>query len=308
MARSHHQAASKCQELLMKYQKPLSWLIPLIGILSLFAAASGLFWPGDGAPYAYTTLRGEQVMINAQGLYYYDTVSSTAQMQANDLITLVLVLPLLAVSSWLAWRGSLRGRLLLTGTLGFFLYTYMSMCFATHFNALFLVYVALFTLSLFAFILAMMSFDLETLPAHFSERLPRRAIAGLLFAAGLFLLLAWVGGRVLPAMAPGAVPALENVTSMVIQVLDLGLILPACFLAAILLLRRQAWGYLLSSVAVMKMLTMGVAVSTMGINMALQGVPDSVVIVGIFITLTLTNMVLAVLLLKNVRSPQVAYK
>ena len=33
-------------------------------------------------------------MINGHGLYYYDTVSSVAQMQANDLITLVVGLPL----------------------------------------------------------------------------------------------------------------------------------------------------------------------------------------------------------------------
>jgi hypothetical protein len=222
-------------------------------------------------------------------------------MQANDLVTLALGLPLLALSTWLAFRGSLRGKLLLTGTLAFFLYTYLSMAMNTAFNALFLVYVVLFSLSLFAFILSMMSFDLASLPAQFSERLPRRAIAGLMFAAGAFLLLAWVGGRVLPPLLNGQVPLLENTTTMVIQVMDLGLIVPLAFLSGILLLRRSAWGYLLASTAVMKLLTMGVAVSAMGINMALNGVPDSVVILGIFITLTLVNMVLAVLLLKNVR-------
>lgn len=287
----------------MKNQSVLTWLIPIIGILSLFAAAAGLFWPGEGQPYAYTSLRGEAVMINARGLYFYDTVSSAAQMQANDLITLVLGLPLLVVSTWLALRGSLRGRLLLTGTLGFFLYTYMSMTFTTAFNVLFLVYVALFSLSLFAFILAMMSFDLASLPAQFSERLPRRTIAGLMIATGSFLLLAWVGGRILPPLMNNTAPGLENTTTMVIQAMDLGLILPLAFLSAILLLRARPWGYLLASVAVMKMLTMGVAVSTMGINMALQGVPDSMIIVGIFIVLTLINMVLAVLLLKNVKTP-----
>ena len=90
-----------------------------------------------------------------------------AQMQANDLVTLALGLPLLVISFWLTLRGSLRGRLLLTGTLGFILYTYITMCFGAAYNQLFLVYVAIFSLSLFAFILSMMSFDLETLPAHF---------------------------------------------------------------------------------------------------------------------------------------------
>ena len=50
-------------------------------------------------------------------------------------MTLAVGLPLLVVAAWLAFRGSLRGQLLLTGTLGFFLYTYMSMCMLTAYNA-----------------------------------------------------------------------------------------------------------------------------------------------------------------------------
>ena len=76
-------------------------------------------WPGEGQLYSLTNFRGEDVIINARGLYNWDMVSSAAQMQANVLVVLVLGLPLLAVSFWLTLRGSLRGRLLLTGTLGF---------------------------------------------------------------------------------------------------------------------------------------------------------------------------------------------
>jgi hypothetical protein len=72
-----------------------------------------------GAPFTYINHRSESVLINGQGLYFYDTVSSAAQMQGNDLISLPL---LVFVVLW-AWRGSLREHLPLTGTLGFFLYT-----------------------------------------------------------------------------------------------------------------------------------------------------------------------------------------
>ncbi len=288
----------------MKYQSSLRWMIPVIFVLALFAAAAGLFWPaGDGQPYEMTTFRGEAVKINARGLYYYDTVSSMAQMQANDLTTLLVGLPLLAFSTWLAFRGSLKGKLLLAGTLGFFLYTYMSMAFNTAFNDLFTVYVVLFSLSLFAFILTMMSFDLNMLPQYFSDALPRRAIATLLIIAAVFLLVAWFGGRILPTITQDAVPAMENTTTMVIQAMDLGLIVPFSLLAAVLLLRRSAWGYLLSSVAVMKFLTMGLAVSGMGINMARNGEPDSMVLVGIFLVITIANMVMAFFLLKNIKQP-----
>jgi hypothetical protein len=276
----------------------LKWLVPLIFVLALMATLAGL-WPGEGQPYSLTNFRGEQVTINARGLYYWDTVSSAAQTQANDLVTLVLGLPLLAFSFWLTLRDSLRGRLLLTGTLAFILYTYITMCFGAAYNKLFLVYVALFSLSLFAFVLSMMAFDLKTLPAHFSEKLPRRGIAALLFFAAAFLALAWLG-RIAPTLLRNQNPALENTTSMFIQAMDLGLIVPLCILAGVLLLRRSAWGYLLASVGVMKFLTMGLAVSLMGFNMARVGVPVSVVELGVFPTITLVNLVMAGVLLKSI--------
>ncbi|HJR78884.1 MAG TPA: hypothetical protein VJ821_02355 [Anaerolineales bacterium] len=287
----------------MKYQSALKWMIPIIFILSLFAASMGLFYETPGEPYSYTNHRGEQVSINGHGLYYYDTISSAAQMQGNDLITLLVGLPLLLISTWLAFRGSLRGQLSLTGTLGFFLYTYMSMSMLTSFNSLFLVYVTLFSLSLFAFLLSMMSFDLSTLPRHFSPHLPRGWIASLMFVIGGFLAVAWVARSVTPFLQ-NTTPALENTTTLVIQAMDLGLILPLALLSGILLLRRSAWGYLLSSVALMKGITMGLGVSAMGINMALTGVPDSLGILMPFLVITLLNLITAGVLLKNIGTGQ----
>lgn len=284
----------------MKYQSALKWMIPLIGVLALIAAGLGLFDPHPGQPIPYTNHRGETVSLNGQGLYYYDTVSSAAQMQANDLITLIVGLPLLAISTWLAFRGSLRGRLLLTGTLGFFLYTYLSMATLTAYNTLFLVYVALFTLSLYAFILSMMSIDLASLPAHFSERLPRGWIAALMFVVGGFLTLAWLG-RILTPLTQGVDPALENTTTLVIQFMDLSLIAPAAILGGILLLRRNVWGYLLASVMLTKGVTLGLGVSTMAVNMSLRGVPDSLGIMIPFLIITLANLLLTVVMLRNIR-------
>ncbi|MEP6985484.1 MAG: hypothetical protein ABI970_07795 [Chloroflexota bacterium] len=286
----------------MKYQSALKWLIPLIGLLALFAVGMGLFYQTSGQPYPYINHRGETVMINGHGLYYWDTVSYVAQMQGNDLITLVVGLPLLAISFWLASRGSLRGLLLLTGTLGFFLYTYLSMSMLAAYSSLFLIYVALFSLSLFAFILSMLSVDLAELPQHFSSRLPHRWIAGSLFVVGGFLLFAWLG-RIVPPLLQNHTPVLENATTLVIQAMDLALIVPLAILSGILLLRHKAWGYLLASVFVMKSITLGMAVSMMAINMARAGIPDSLGLMIPFMVITLINLGMAVVLLKNVETP-----
>lgn len=285
----------------MKYSATLKILLPLIGLLALFAAGMGLFYQSPGEPYLFTSHRGETVMINGHGLYYYDTVSSAAQQQGNDVITLFVALPLLVISTWMTLRGSLRGQLLLTGTIGFFLYTYLSMCMLTAFNALFLVYVAIFGLSLYAFILCMMSFDLESLPRHFSDSLPRGWIAALLFAIGAFLTVSWLA-RVLSPLVQNTAPLLDNATTMVIQAMDLSLIVPLAILSGILLLRRSAWGYLLTSVFVLKAITLGLAVSAMVVNMTLAGTPDSASIAIPFLIITALNLAAAVNLLRNVKA------
>jgi len=282
----------------MKLNRALRILVPVIMLFALVAAVGGLY-PADGKPFSLINFRGEEVTINARGLYYWDTVSSAAQMQANDAITLFLALPLLGVSFRLTQKGSLRGRLLLTGTLGFILYTYITMSFGAAYNPFFLIYVALFSLSLFAFVLSMMSFDVDALPARFSQKLPRKWIAGLLFFAAAFLSLAWLG-RIAQTFTPGAVPALENTTSMFIQAMDLGIVVPVCVLSAVLLLRRSPWGYLLASVGLVKFLTLGTAVSLMGLNMARVGVPISPLELVIFSGMALAGIITTIILLKNV--------
>ena len=284
----------------MKYATPLKILLPLIGLLSLFAAGMGLFYKTPGEPYPFTSVRGENVMINGHGLYYYDTVSSAAQQQGNDFVTLLVALPLLIVSTRMTFRGSLRGRLLLTGTLGFFLYTYLSMCMLTAFNALFLIYVAIFGLSLYAFILCMMSFNLGDLPHHFSDRLPRRWIAVLLFIIGAFLALTWLQ-RVLTPLLQDTPPLLDNGITMVIQAMDLSLIVPLAVLSGILLLRRSACGYLLTSVFVLKAIALGLAVSAMVVNMTLAGTPEGAGIAIPFLVITVINFIAAVSLWKNIQ-------
>jgi hypothetical protein len=68
--------------------------------------------------------------------------------------------------------------------------------------------------------------------------LPRGWIAGVLFAIGGFLFVAWMG-RIVSPLLQNQTPALENTTTLVIQTMDLGLIVPLAIVSGILLLRRR---------------------------------------------------------------------
>lgn len=290
----------------MKSSKTAVWLSVLITVLALVAVGVGLFWQNGGSPFSFTTLHGQTVQVYGQGLYHDDTVASASQERGQDVVTLFLGIPLLAVSLLLYRKGSLRGHLLLTGTLGYFLYTYGSMAFLTAYNPLFLAYVVLFSASLFAFVLALSSFDLRSLVAHFSNRLPRRSIAVFLLAVGLFLLVMWLGLIVPPLLRGQASQALESTTTLVIQVLDLGLIVPVAFLSGALLLRRAPLGYLLASIVLVKTLTLGTAVSAMVVGQLLAGVSLGLGDLVGFPLLALIGIGMAIALLRNVSEEPVA--
>jgi hypothetical protein len=88
---------------------------------------------------------------------------------------------------------------------------------------------------------------------------------------------------------------------MVIQALDLGVIVPTSLITAALLIKKQAWGYALSSVMLLKILTMGAALIAMIIGQLLAGVYVDVVVSTIFVLISLSGIVLGIITLRNVR-------
>jgi hypothetical protein len=271
-------------------------------LLALLAAGAGIFWQRPGSPSEITTLRGETFELFGRGLYHYDTVSYAAQAIGQDAATLLVGIPLLFTGLLLARKGSLRGELLLAGGLGYMLYTYTSYSFLSAYNEFFLVYVALFSLSLFAFILALTGMDTERVARSVSGGMPRQAIALFLLFIAAFLSLAWLG-RILPPLLAGTPPpGLEAYTTLVIQALDLGIIVPVSVITAVLLWQKKPWGYTLASVLLVKALMMGAALIAMIIGQALAGVELGIVESVIFAGISLAAITFTVLLFRNIEA------
>lgn len=169
----------------MKPQPALTWLVPLIVLIALVSSGVGLISGGGDGLFTFTTLHGQEAHIYGRGIYRNDTVFAAAGFRGADAVVLFIGLPVLILSYLQYRRGSLRGALLLAGTLSYFVYMGASMTFGAAFNRLFLVYTALFSASLFAFVAVMLSFDLPALADRVSPRLPRRGLAALLIVAGL---------------------------------------------------------------------------------------------------------------------------
>ncbi|HEX9388414.1 MAG TPA: hypothetical protein VF918_18965, partial [Anaerolineales bacterium] len=91
----------------MKGQPALNWLVPLIAILAIIISGVGLFSQGGDGPFPFTTIYGDTVEIDGQGIYSHDSSFAAALFRGTDAITLFVAIPLLLVSYLYYLRGSL---------------------------------------------------------------------------------------------------------------------------------------------------------------------------------------------------------
>lgn len=232
----------------MKKQSAFNWLIPVITLLTVISAGTGLFWQREGSSYNFTTLYGETVPIYGQGLYHHDTIFSAGASLGADLVVLFIVLPVLLISFVLYRRGSLRGGFLLASALGYVFYYSASLGFVVAYNNLYLIYLALFSASFFAFVMSLTMFDLPTLPSRFSPRLPRVGMAIFMFIVGIGMGFIWLSDVVNALLSNGVPQALGVNIALVTYTLDVGIIAPAALLTGFQLLKRAPLGYLLTGI------------------------------------------------------------
>ncbi len=156
----------------MNVSKVVIWLSVVAAALGIVAAGVGLFWQTEGTPYTFTALSGDTVDIYARGIYADDSVFKSGANRGGDVTTLFLATPVLVIALLHYRRGSVRGAMVLLGALTHFLYVYASLALGAAYNALFLVYVAIFGCSFYAWLLLL--FALQPLTLRFAADLPYR--------------------------------------------------------------------------------------------------------------------------------------
>ena len=284
----------------MKYKKSITALVLIIFILAAFASSYGIFSRGVSSQKEFIALSGENVELYAKGLYKNDSIAVASQAIGQDIVTLIVGLPLLLISLFFYRKNLLKGKLLLAGVLGYFLYTYTSYVFLSMYNSFFLIYVMLMSLSFYAFTLTMISFHLESISSCFSEKLPVKLIGGFLIFISFAIGMMWIG-RILPALKQGTLPeVLEQYSTLTIQALDLGFVAPTAILAGILLIKRKAFGYLLATVMCIKEATMLTAISAMIIVQIYSGVNVNFGEVIMFPIFNLLAVYFIILIMRNI--------
>ncbi len=287
----------------MKFKKTMLILVITIVVLAGLSSYTSVFSDKGDGQYEFESVFGEKVEIYGGGNYKRDSISYALQGIAQDALIGFIFIPMLIVSFYFARKNSLRGKLMLTGTLSYFAYTFLTYTYLWVFNSLFLVYVICMSASFFALFLSVLSFDLEELKLSFNEKLPIKFIAGFQIVFGIAIALLWLE-KVLPALINNTVPVgIDHYSTLVIQATDLAFILPLSFISAVLLIKRNAVGYMLSSIIIIKGFVLGSAVTSMVILLMSSGIEINIAEIIMFPAITLLSTYLMYILLKNVKQP-----
>jgi hypothetical protein len=205
----------------MKNRRSVSILVLCIAAVSAISALIGIITDYGPGHYEYESIRGETVNIYGKGLYQHMSAEVAIQGIAQDYVTLFVGIPLLLISLYFARKGSVRGRFLLAGTLGYFLITYLFYLVMAMYNPLFLAYSFLLGTCFFAFTLTMLSFDPGKLPGMFGIKTHVKFPGGFLVFNAFCIAFLWLG-IVVPPLAEGSIypVQVEHYTTLIVQGMD----------------------------------------------------------------------------------------
>jgi hypothetical protein len=278
----------------LSQNKTLTTLVILIIFLSLIATSYGIFSNSGEGNYTHESIRGKSIDIYGKGIYRHMSADVAIQGIAQDYITLFLGIPLLIIGLVGLKRRSLRSRFLLTGTIAYFFVTYLFYLIMGMYNYLFLVYATLLALSFFALAISLMSFNINDLSNSFETEKPLRFAARFLIVNVIMIALLWLNVVVPPLLKGSIYPdALQHYTTLIVQGMDLGLLLPIALVSAFLLLKKRPLGYLLVPVYTIFLSILMTALTAKLIAMGLQGqsIIPAIFIIPLFVLLAVGSSV-----------------
>ena len=185
--------------------------------------------------------------LAVSGLYPEQTWA-VAAFRGNDLLTLLVAAPVLAVAMLASRRRESSASVLVwLGMLHYGVYNYAYYSFGAAFSSAFLLHVAALVASIGGLLMLATSIDAGRAARGVAGGTRGRVVAGFTTFVGVALVAAW-GGISLRFALTGALPANIMPPSAVhlVYAIDLSLLAPVFLVAGVLLWRREPWGAVLA--------------------------------------------------------------
>ena len=250
----------------VRHYKGIAALCVVIALAVGVTAVFGVFGRGDGATATGVSIRGEEFEYATTGVYAYNAERVVAEGVGWDMLTLFVVVPALLASAVFVARGSLKGRLVAAGLLGYVAYQYLMYAVFWALGPLLPAFVVLYPLALAGIVWIVSTIDVPALPSRFSARFPRKTMAVFSALMALQLIVMWSQRIAIGLSGDLAGASLLGTTTLAVQALDLGIIVPLALATAYFAWRRRPIGYLLTAVFAVKGVTMSGAICAMLIS------------------------------------------
>ncbi len=242
-----------------------------------------------------------------EGTYSRETSEWLAQAIAQDFVDLVLIVPTLAVAAFLVMRGKRSAWFVWLGAMLYTFYTFVIYSFSVHFNALFLVYCWALGFSAYALITLPVQVGPATVKSWFGETEHEHITSAFVLVAGVLFYLMWLKED-LPAMISDQTPAGLQATGLMsnpVHVLDLSLILPGFIITSILLLRRQAVGYLFAPVLLVFGVLMDITIAAIVVVMKVRGIGGGGAVAWVFVIFAAIGLAVLIGFLRHLKKKEV---
>lgn len=228
--------------------------------------------------------------------YAQETPNWQAQSTGQDLIDLLLIAPVLLISSLLMYKGNRLSHWIWAGTNLYLVYTFAIYTFSVQFNSLFLFYCINFGLAFYSFLLFLygeVRRPVHTLPVM--TRWWNIAAYYQIIVAIIFYLL-WLMD-VIPAMWSGYKPQSllqVGLPTNPVHVIDLSIFLPGMLMTGWAVRRRHHLGYLFTPVILAFTILMNLTIGILNIVMARYGFGANWILVMIMAGLALFSLFLLI--------------
>ncbi len=169
----------------------------------------------------------------------YPTEELSKTFIPNDLINLIIGLPLLLLAMWLARRGQVVGLLCWPGALFFIVYNYIAYLFAVPLSAVFLLHMVLVALSIYSMILLLASISPDEAAQLLRASVPNAMAAGVLAPLGAIFFIRVIVVIIQSFGARTPMPQSE----LAVNVADF-LVTPSWIIGGILLWFKKPFGYI----------------------------------------------------------------
>jgi hypothetical protein len=211
---------------------------------------------------ALLAITGSLIGLSVDSIYARLTPYFLPQALAQDIANLAIASPAMLILAALALRGSLRAYLLWLGVLAFTIYNYVIYTFSIPFGNLFLLWVAVLSLCIFAAIGGISVVDHRLVMACYTSRRAVTFVAWFLIVVVVLFGLLWLSEDV-PALLSGVTPQglidLGLPTNPV-HILDLAFFLPAVVITSVMLLKRVPLGFTLAPAFIVFLILTGIPI------------------------------------------------